>query len=64
MRASRSKRASRSGSAGEQRGQDLDRDVAAELGIARAVDLAHAARAQQRMDPKGTQLPADQRVSG
>ena len=27
-------------------GQDLDRDVAIELGIARAIDLAHAARTE------------------
>ena len=46
-RASRSKRATRSGSSREGRGQDLDGDVAAEPRVARAVHLAHAAGAQQ-----------------
>ena len=31
---------------GEELGQDLDRDAAIELGIARAIDLAHAARTE------------------
>ena len=35
------------GIGGERRRQDLDRDVAAEPGVARAVDLAHAARAER-----------------
>jgi hypothetical protein len=35
---------------GERRGQDLDRDVALELGVARAIDLAHAAFAEQGGD--------------
>ena len=48
--ASRSNRASRSGSRAEARGQDLDRDLAPELGVARAVDLAHPAPAEQRQD--------------
>ena len=45
--ASRSKRASRSGSAAKAGGQHLERDVAAELRVGRAVDLAHAARAER-----------------
>ena len=32
--------------AGKRRGQDLERDVAAELGVAGAIDLAHTACAQ------------------
>ena len=43
--ASRSKRASRSGSLRERVGQHLDRDVPTQLRVARAIDLAHAARA-------------------
>ena len=35
------------GLARELRGQDLERDLALELGIARAPDLAHASRAQR-----------------
>src|SRR5262245_66312364 len=31
-------------------GQDLDRDLAAELRIARSIDFAHRARAEQRLD--------------
>ena len=31
-------------------GQHLDRDVAAQLGVARAIDLAHAAGAERRDD--------------
>ena len=49
-RASCSKRRRRSASAGERGGQHLDRDLAAEARIARAVDLAHAARAERRED--------------
>ena len=36
----------RSASLAKRGGQDLDGDVAIQLGVARAVDLAHAARAQ------------------
>ena len=35
---------------GEGLGQDLDRDVAIELRVARAIDLAHAAGAERRQD--------------
>ena len=41
-------------SADERRRQHLDRDVAFEPGIARPVDLAHAARAERREDLVGT----------
>ena len=43
------------GIAREQRRQDLDRDVAVQPRIARLVDLAHAAGAQQRQDFVGAQ---------
>ena len=39
----------------EQVGQDLERDVATELRVARAIDLAHAAGAEQREDFVGTE---------
>jgi hypothetical protein len=39
--------------------EDLDGDVAPELGIVRAVYLAHAACAQQRLNGEGTQTAAD-----
>ena len=42
IRASRSKRARRSGSGGKNRWKDLDRDVPIELRVARPIDLAHA----------------------
>ena len=48
--ASRSNRASRSGSVGKERRQDLDRDVAVEPCVARAVDFAHAAGGDRRDD--------------
>ena len=51
--ASRSKRASRSGSRGERSRQNLDRDVALELRVARAIDLAHAAGAEGGEDLVG-----------
>src|SRR5262245_9915082 len=38
------------GVAGERAGQHLDRNVAAELGIASAIHLAHAAHAEPRTD--------------
>ena len=41
------------------RGQeDLDRDVAIQLRVARAVDLAHSARANRRKDFVGTKASA------
>ena len=43
----------------EQPWQNLDRDLAMQLGIARAVDLAHAACAQLREDLIGTESCAD-----
>ena len=47
------------GIVGERLGQDLDRDVALQLRIARAIDLAHAARAERarrfRKDPREDQ---------
>ena len=48
--ASRWKRASRSAIAGEGFGQDLERDVAIQLRVARAIHLAHAARAERGKD--------------
>ena len=50
-RASRSKRARRSGSLAKTSRQDLDRDVATELGVARAIDLAHPAGAEAAPGP-------------
>ena len=49
-RASCSKRRRRSGLCAELGGQHLDRDVAAEAGVARAVDLAHPAGAEKAED--------------
>ncbi len=43
--ASRSNRASRSGSSANEAGQHLDGDLAVEIRIERVVDLTHAARA-------------------
>ena len=43
------------GIVGEQVGQDLERDLAAQLGVAGAVDLAHAARAKRASDLIGTE---------
>ena len=56
--ASRLKRASRSGSQREELGQDLQRDVAIELRVARAIDLAHAACAEGRDDLVGAEARA------
>jgi len=47
--------------ADEEARKDLDRDVASQFGVACAVDLAHAARAQQRIDAIGAELSPDQR---
>ena len=51
--ASRWKRATPLGVLRERRGQHLDRDVAVELRVARAIDLAHAARADGAGDLVG-----------
>ena len=40
---------------GQLRREDLDRDVAVQLRVARAVDLAHPARAERREDLVGTE---------
>ena len=45
---------------GERCGQDLDRDLAPELGVGGAIDLAHAALAQLGGDLVGAQSYADQ----
>ena len=45
---------------GEGLGQELERDVAAELRVGRAVDLAHAARAERGGDPVLRERLADQ----
>ena len=49
--ASRWNRASRSGSAANDVGQDLDRDVAIELRVARAIDLAHQQDFSRSLSP-------------
>ena len=49
------------GIGGEVRGQDLDRDVATELAVARAIDLAHAAGAERRHDRVGPEPTIDHR---
>ena len=48
--ASRVNRASRSGSLAKRVGQDLERDIAIQLRVARAIDLSHAAFADRRGD--------------
>ena len=48
--ASRSKRARRSGSAASTAREDLDRDIAVQLRVARPIHLAHAASADHRED--------------
>ena len=45
----------------EGRRQDLDRDVAPQLRVARAIHLAHAARAEQRQISYDAEPPADER---
>ena len=45
----------RVGVRGQLRGKDLDRDVAVELRVARAVDLAHAPGAERREDLVGAE---------
>ena len=48
--ASRSKRPRRSGSDAKTRGKNLDRDLAMQLGVAGAIDLAHTANAERADD--------------
>jgi len=47
----------------EVRRQELDRDIAAKLAVARAIDLAHAARAERRHDSVGAELTVQHRGS-
>ena len=56
-RASRSKRASRLGIVLKRARENLDRDVALEPGVARAIDLAHPADAQQSVHLKDADAP-------
>ena len=56
--ASRSKRASASSSSARRRGEDLDRHLAVEPRVARAVDLAHAAGTEGRDDLVGSEALA------
>ena len=46
---------------GEERREDLDRNVAIELAVARAVDVAHPATAKEVHDRIRAELPADER---
>ena len=48
---------------GEERREDLDRHVAIELAVARAVDIAHPATAKEVHDRIRAELPADERRS-
>src|SRR5437763_13364399 len=48
---------------GEDLGKHFDGDVASELRIARAIDAAHAADAQQRCDAVAAKLCADERLA-
>ena len=43
---------------GESRGQNLDRHIAPEFGVARAIHLAHAPGAEKRRDLVWSELPA------
>ena len=45
------------------RRQDLDRDVAPELAVARAIDFAHAASSERRDDGVRAELTADHLTS-
>ena len=58
-RASRVNRASRSASAVNPGGSQLGRDVAAEPRVVRAVDLAHTAAAEQRLQVIDADVPSD-----
>ena len=49
---------------GEGRGQDLDRDVAPEFRIARAIDLAHPSRPNRGEDVVRANRSTDQRLTG
>ncbi len=48
------------GIGGEVGRQDLDRHVATELAVARAIDLAHAAGAERSDDRVGAELTSDE----
>ena len=61
-RASRSNRASASGSLASAAGKHLDGDVAAEPRVVGAVDLAHAAGADGRDDLVRAEARANERV--
>ena len=50
------------GIGGEVGREDLDRDVATELAVARAIDLAHAAGAERGHDRVGSELTIQHRV--
>jgi hypothetical protein len=52
------------GVARKRRRQDLDRDVSAELPVARAIDLAHAAAAKRRSDFIGSNAGAGEKRHG
>ena len=54
----------RLGSSANDGGQDLDRDVAAEPRVARAIDLAHAAGAERRDDLVGAEPGAGRECHG
>ena len=58
VRASRSKRSRYSGFPERLRGQHFDRDGAVETFVARAINLAHAARADGRENFVGSQMAA------
>ena len=62
--ASRVKRASRSGSVANEFRQDLDRDVAIEPRVARAVDLTHSACAEGADDFERTDSRARRQLQG
>ena len=49
---------------GEMRRQHLDRHVAIELRIARAIDLAHPAAAERRLDDQGPEAQAGRQRHG
>jgi len=48
----------------ESSGQDLDRDIAPELGVLRAIDLAHATRADGGGDLEGAKADAGRQSHG
>ena len=61
MRASRSRRLQSFGIARNLVGQHLERDLAPERSIARAIDLAHASRAKEGEDLVATNRPSHPR---